>query len=261
MDRRALKIEDSGSLLKVMDGQTLVADGVSYVVYGLGTEDLLTEGGPNKMMDDSVREGQQTLKPILDTAGVFGNPNDSGRQNESGTFRVFGLSAENYAGPSGRVGPEDPRVMALKSWISGDVLTIGQLTYIRSALRAVNNYIPGSIEHAVDYSHADVNTLRVHLAARYPDLPEDYATWFISMLRRVRSDLQARLPHGFTREQTAWIEQELGIKERLIQRGGTNTRIDAVNWQWRLAYEIRDRTPLLGQEVETALAKLPVDKR
>jgi hypothetical protein len=252
-----------------MDGQTVVADGVSYVVYGLGTEDLLTEGGPDKMMDNSVKEGQDTLKPILDTAGVFGNPNDSGRQtpaflgwqNESGTFRVFGLSAENYAGPSGRVGPDDPRVMALKSWISGDVLTIGQLTYIRSALRAVNNYIPGSIEHEVDYSHADVNTLRVHLAARYPDLPEDYATWFISMLRRVRSDLQARLPHGFTREQTALIEQQISIKERQIQRGAPNSQIDAVNWQWHFAYAIRDLTPLLGQEVETALAKLPLEKR
>jgi len=274
--RNDIAIEDSGDQLRIRNKKNgaLVADRVDYVVYGMGSEDLLTEGGKDKLMDDSVKEGARTLSPILDTEGVFGDPVDGGRQrpaflgwqNGSGTFRVFGLSAENYAGvPAGdrfaRIAPDDPRVMALKHWISGDVLSVGQLTYIRSALRAVNNYIPGSIEHGVDYSHADANNLRVHLATRYPELPEVYAAWFIGMLRRVRSDLQARLPHGFTTAQVTYIEQELELKEQLIVRGGTNTKIDAVNWQWNLSGELRRLTPERGEEVKTALRKLSLDQR
>ena len=192
-----------------------------------------------------------------------------GWQTATGTFQVFGLAAENYAGAQdrrgnqARISPTDPRVMALKQWLSGDVLTVGQLTYIRSELRAVNNYIPGSIEHAVDYSHADANALRVHLAARYPDLPEFHASWFIRMIRRIRGDLQARLPHGFTEEQVGYIEEQLRAKQEEFRgpRPKRPTNIDAVNWQWNLALALRDLTPALGQEVVTALSKLRVEER
>jgi len=274
--------DDDDGLLKVRDkgkGQ-VVADKVTYVVYGIGSEDLLSEKtGPNKtpLMDDSVKEGKPLLSPILDEQGVFGDPTDDeeqddqdkaflGWQNATGTFCVFGLSAENYAGVPGdraaRINSlKDERVLALKRWISGDVLTVGQLTYIRSALRAFNHYIAGSIEHAVDYSHSDANTLRVHLAARYPDLPEIYATRFISMMRTVRMDLQARLPHGFTEEQVDYIETQLDTKERAIRQGGTNTTHDATQWQLELKRGLENLTPALGGEVEKALAKLRLEDR
>lgn len=269
-DRKRIKIKDSGNLLKVLDGNDTVADTVDYVVYGLGSEDLLTQrqGG---LMDASVLEGEQTLSPILDTSGVFGNALEQGKQaqaflgwqNASGTFQVFGLAAENYAGASGaRISPTDPRVLALKQWLSGDVLTVGQLSYIRSALRAVNNYIPGSIEHGVDYSHADANNLRVHLAARYPHLPEIYATWFIRMIKRIRVSTQGRLPHGFTAAQVSHIEAQLHSKQEAIRGRRTQpTHIDAVNWQWNLAQALIDLTPQPGQEVASGLARLRLEDR
>ncbi|MFL5348500.1 MAG: hypothetical protein ACJ8AT_27195 [Hyalangium sp.] len=275
-DRRRLKIQDSGGLLKVLDGADIVADTVDYVVYGLGSEDLLTQrqGG---VMDPSVLEGQQALSPILDTSGVFGNALEQGRQaqaflgwqNASGTFQVFGLAAENYAGavdPRGnlaRIAPTDPRVMALKQWLSGDVLTVGQLTYIRSALRAVNHFVPGSIEHGVDYSHADANALRVHLAARYPELPELHASWFIRMIKRIRvGSIQTRLPHGFTEQQVNHIEEQLRAKQEEFRgRRKQPTNIDAVNWQWQLAQALIELTPAPGEEVAEGLSKLRVEDR
>ena len=150
--------------------------------------------------------------------------------------------------------------MALKQWLSGDVLTVGQLTYIRSAMRAVNNYIPGSIEHGVDYSHADANALRVHLAARYPELPEIHATWFIRMIKRIRVGFQARLPHGFTAAQVDHIEEQLSAKqEEFRDRRRRPTNIDAVNWQWNLAHALIDLTPQLGEEVASGLARLDME--
>jgi hypothetical protein len=226
-------------------------------------------------LDQSVVAADRTLNPILDTAGVFDDPANPGQEqsflgwrDDTGRFQVFGLAAENYSGVPGRragtfdrINPRDPRVAALKNWVSADVLTVGQLGYIRSAVRAVNNYVPGSIEHRVDYSHADANILRVHLAARYPDLPERYAQQFISMIRTVRSALAARLPHGFTREQAEYIEQELAKKERLIKNRGTNSREDAHQWQALIATALQVLTPALGEEVRRGLAQIPEDQR
>lgn len=278
--RTAIKIVDDGKLLKVLNVNKTEAAQVDYVVYGLGTEDLLkyrNEKGEllrDSMMDVTVLEDEENLSPILDTEHVFAErgtvPAFLGWQNKSGTFQVFGLAAENYEESildpkstpqeprfgARRIDMNDPRVAALKCWLSGDVLTPGQLTYIRSAIRAVNHYIPGSIEHRVDYSHSDANALRVHLAARYPDLPEAYASWFVQMIGRTRSGLQGRLPHGFTEEQVALIEQRLASKEASILGGGTNSRIDAVNWQWDLGIAIRNLTPPEGDEMRKGLAKI-----
>lgn len=274
--RTDIKIEDSEinhHRLRVRNTSTnsTVADSLDYVVYGLGSEDRLS--GPGGILDNSVVAADRTLNPILDTAGVFDDPAHRGQQqsflgwqDETGRFQVFGLAAENYAGVQGargleRIAPRDARVEALKNWVSGDVLTVGQLTYIRSAVRAVNNYVPGSIEHRVDYSHADANILRVHLAARYPDLPERYAEQFISMIRTVRAGLAARLPHGFTREQVQYIEQELATKERLIKNRGTNSREDALQWKDVMALALQALTPVVGEEVRGALARMPEDDR
>ena len=269
-DRNLIRIEDDGPTLKVSDNGKLIANDLDYVVYGLGTLDLLED---HSIMHNSVKEGQAKLLPILDNQGVFDDPIDPSRQthaflgwqNPSKTFQVFGLAAENYAGVQGRrpsrISPTDKRTMALKSWLSGDVLSVGQLTYIRSALRAINSYIPGSIEHRVDYSHSDTNTIRVHLAARYPDLPEVYASWLINMLRRIRTSFQERLPHGFTETQVDIIEDRISEKQENILEGGPNTRIDAVNWQWNLGNELMDSTPAPGQEVTEALAKIDMDNR
>ena len=278
--RTAIKLADDGKLLKVLNVNKTEASQVDYVVYGLGSEDLLkykNEKGElleNSMMDATVLEGEANLSPLLDKESVFLDrgtaPAFLGWQNKSGTFQVFGLAAENYeqitedskSTPqkrifnARRVDMNDPRVAALKCWLSGDVLTVGQLTYIRSAIRAANHYIPGSIEHRVDYSHSDANTLRVHLAAKHPGLPEAYASWFIKMIARTRSGLQSRLPHGFTEEQVRLIERSLAEKEASIRDRGTNSEIDAVNWQWKLGFAIRDLTPPEGAEMQKGLAKI-----
>ena len=87
-DRRRIKIEDSGPLLKVLDGAHTVADNVHYVVYGLGTEDILTQrqGG---LMDNSVLEGERMLSPILDTSGASAMPSSrGGRRKPSSAGRT-----------------------------------------------------------------------------------------------------------------------------------------------------------------------------
>lgn len=278
--RDAIKIADDKELLKVLNVGKVEASKVDYVVYGLGSEDLLkykNEKGElleNSMMDVTVLEGEDNLSPLLDTENVFSDEDSEpaflGWQNKSGTFQVFGLAAENYEqlipdakstleNPlfgAKRIDYKDPRVTALKCWLSGDVLTVGQLTYIRSAIRAVNHYIPGSIERRVDFSHSDANTLRVHLVARYPHLPEAYAAAFIKMIARVLGALRTRLPHGFTEEQVTLIKRSLTDKEALIHGGGTNSVPDADNWQRGLATEIEDLTPAEGEEVQKALTKL-----
>ncbi|WP_434391521.1 NAD(P)/FAD-dependent oxidoreductase [Melittangium boletus] len=282
--RTAIKIADDGKRLKVLNVNKTEASQVDYVVYGLGSEDLLkhkNEKGElltHGMMDVTVLEGEDNLSPLLDTESVFLDRGTAsaflGWRNKSGTFQVFGLAAENHERMTEdakstpqrrifnarRIDMNDPRVAALKCWLSGDVLTVGQLTYIRSAIRAANHYIPGSIEHRVDYSHADANALRVHLATKYPGLPECYASWFIKMIARTRGGLQSRLPHGFTEAQVQWLEGSLAQKEASILNQGPNTELDAVNWQWTLGTDLRNLVPPEGEEVREGLSKITRSK-
>lgn len=261
-DRNAITIEDGApNTLNVRDDGKIVAANVKYVVYGLGSSDLLRE-----VLAPSVLNGQD-LAPILDEEGVFSDPGLPAPEDKAflgwgtpdGQLQVFGLAAENYefhrGGRRTRIRPRDAQVLALKRWLSGDVLTVGQLTYIRSALRAVNHYVPGSIEHRVDFSHADANQLRVHLAAKYPDLPEPLAQWFIGLIAHVRTDaeLHPRLPHGFTVRQTQLIERKLAELER------SGKRLDRELTS--IADQLRALTPGVGGEVSSALSKLPLHRR
>jgi hypothetical protein len=273
--RDDIKIEDDGAQLKVMDKKVLVADKIDFVVYGMGSEDLLS--GDNSILDDSVLgapdEGSEkaTLHPILDDAGRFGErdaPDGQraflGWKNRQGGFQVFGLAAENYEGNGGRINSAlDPRVQTLKDWVSGDVATVGQLTYIRSAVRAANNYVPGSISQRVDYSHADSNLLFIHIAAKYPRFEPYpwYPQHFIEMLRTVRTGLGDRLPHGFTAEQGAFLDQQLAAKHQQIAGAGSHSEGDARNWcQW-MSSRLRKMTPSHGAEVARGLARLPAKQR
>ncbi len=264
-DRNAITIEDGApETLNVRDDGKIVAANVKYVVYGLGSTDLLRE-----VLDRNVLNGQN-LAPILDEEGVFSDPGLPAPEDKAflgwgtpdGQLQVFGLAAENYEfhrdGKLTRIGPRDAQVLALKRWLSGDVLTVGQLTYIRSALRAVNHYVPGSIEHRVDFSHADANQLRVHLAAKYPDLPEPLTQWFIGLIAHVRTDakphtLHPRLPHGFTVRQTQLIERKLAE----FERSGKRLERELTS----IADQLRALTPGSGGEVSSALRKLPLHRR
>ncbi|MBJ7309775.1 hypothetical protein ACFOLJ_10735 [Rugamonas sp. CCM 8940] len=274
--RNDIKIEDSGNKLQVRDTSTglVIAANIDFVVYGLGTDDLLTDGAA--VMDASVLEGAANLSPMLDDGGIFGatpsQDNESSRaflgwRNTAGTFKVVGLAAENYTTTTARDGKQvktrinskdDPRVQALKEWVSGDVATVGQLTYIRSAVRAVNNYVPPSIVERVDYSHADRNQLRVHLQAKYPSLPESYAQAFIALVHTVRTGYSARLPHGFTAQQTAFLDQQLAAKHQQAKRG----RVSSLGaWEQWMRSRLVDMMPSEGVEVSRGLAKLPRNKR
>lgn len=261
--RDAIQILDgSPNRVNVHDGKAgkRVANNVKYLVYGLGTEDLLS-----KVMDPSVLDGELGLAPILDEQGVFSSPWDPrpeakaflGWGTKDGMLVAFGLAAENYELPNAKDDKKtrinsisDRRVQALKKWLSGDVLTVGQLTYIRSAMRAVNNYVPGSIEHRVDFSHADANQLRIHLAAKYPDIPEPLARWFIGMISDLRTDeeLQDRLPHGFTARQTTFIERKLAAMQRYGKQFSTDFET--------MPKALSTMTPPKGQQVQTGLRKL-----
>lgn len=262
-DRNKIKIVDDSSPSKVKivdeDNGTQVAKGLRYVVYGLGSNDLLAE-----VLDKESMLGENTsLVPILDEAGVFSNPSlpppkDKaflGWGTQDGSLLVFGLAAENYEKDRRRIAPTDPRVIALKHWLSGDVLTVGQLSYIRSAMRAVNNFVPGSIEHRVDFSHADATQLRVHLAARYPDLPEPMANWFIGVIADFRKDpkIQRRLPHGFTKAQVKLLEKTLRELEKMGK--DFNARFG------RLQQDMLTLTPREGVEVVNALRKIRSEDR
>ncbi|SFM75377.1 hypothetical protein SAMN02982985_05179 [Rugamonas rubra] len=275
--RNDIKIEDCGRKLQVRDtvNNVVIAANIDYVVYGLGTDDLLTDGAP--VMDASVLDGDRNLRPMLDDAGIFGDmptpENDSNRaflgwQNKAGTFKVVGLAAENYTTTTttrdgkdvkNRINSkDDPRVLALKNWVSGDVATVGQLTYIRSAVRAVNNYVPPSIVDRVDYSHADRNQLRVHLQAKYPSLPEAYAQGFIALVHTVRSGYSARLPHGFTAQQTNFLDQQLAAKHLQAKRGKISTLGAWLHW---MRNQLLRMMPNEGAEVSRGLAKLPRKQR
>lgn len=260
-DRNAIKIVDGATnTVNVKDGEKVFAANVRYVIYGLGSNDLLAE-----VMDKKDLVGERAMLPLLDEAGVFCRPGDSTPQDKAflgwgtkdGSLKVFGLAAENYEDEKrSRINSlADRRVLALKKWLSGDVLTVGQLTYIRSAMRAVNNYVPGSIEHRVDFSHADANQLRIHLAAKYPDIPEPFARWFIDTMSDLRSNrkLQDRLPHGFTTKQVKLIEDKLAALER-YGRGFTS----GFETLPKLLEAI---TPALGSEVKQALRKIPPKQR
>ena len=258
-DRDEIKIIDGTgpNLVHVHDNKApkRVASDIKYLIYGLGSGDLLSE-----VLDKpSVLGAEEGLVPILDHAGVFHNPWDNTPQGDAflgwgtkdGSLQVFGLAAENYTPPGERMPPTDARVMALKKWLSGDVLTVGQLSYIRTAMRAVNNFVPGSIEHRVDFSHADANQLRIHIASKYPDLPEPFARWFIGVLAEFRKDakVQERLPHGFTEKQVQFLEKTLQGLENMgksfdAQFGNLHENLLAL-------------TPVKGQEVKTALKKIP----
>ncbi|GAB4537285.1 MAG: hypothetical protein Tsb0020_51900 [Haliangiales bacterium] len=257
-DRKKIKVtQGSFGRINIRDDNQLVACNIKYLVYGLGAGDLASE-----VIKDNVFDTKQGLVPILDKSGVFHNPNRKAPQDKAflgwgtrdGILQVFGLAAENYAPKGGsRVGPFDRSAMALKKWLSGDVLTIGQLAYIRSAMRAVNNFIPGSIEHRVDFSHADANQLRVHIAAKYPDIPERLARRFIGMIADVRDKpaLQERLPHGFTAKQVRFIESQLEGLQHFKY---------SFNF-WKLPKQLAQMAPPKGKEVADALAKIPEDER
>jgi len=279
-ERASMAICDDGSKLMVKKGDRILAGKLDYVIYGLGSEDKLTQG---KLMDKSVLEGKTLLKPISDpgrafTSNGFQDGNAFlGWQNESGTFQVIGLAAENYAGepPSApvtaaeskeiaatrpqaeakgaRMGPDSTGVKALKNWVSGDVVGVGQLTYARSAIRALNNYVPGSIVSRIDYSHADANLMRIHLAAKYPALTEEYAALFIDMIRKILAASGKRLPHGFTQEQTSYLDRELNRRNRMVKNN-----IPSAPRQWcdALRYKLQSMIPKKGREVAQGLEKL-----
>lgn len=192
---------------------------VDYVVYGLGSENQLVY--------------PERLEPLLDRDGVFSDPSLSshlesepawlGWQNRETTLQVFGLAAENFSNGGNprdnpRVSPVEPSVMALKKWLSGDIVTVGQLGYMRSAIRAANNYVPPTIADRVDFSHADANLLRIHLASRYPNLPEALTAQFIGMIRNVRDGLGRELPYGFTVRQQALIVRVLTLWENYMKQ-------------------------------------------
>lgn len=314
-----LRIEDDGRLVKVSElgrkdvGDKLIASRVDYVVYGISSLDLLQE-----VLDESVL-GEDKLAPILDTQGVFSDPRQPsnahhldvnkaflGWGTQDHQLQVFGLAAENYeydtSGPRAkRIALTDARVMALKQWLSGDVLTVGQLSYIRSALSAVNHFVPGSIEHRVDFSHSNANQLRIHLATKYPFIPEMLARWFVGMLGEVRFTGKPeatpqgkiaieRLPHGFTVKQERIIERYLTelntlgkrhrvaidqldevAEERHLEENPLTDeqRIDELirlNPRFRavpiaLRRELVAAAPRAGGEVRQALAKIPRGQR
>lgn len=269
-DRNLVKIEDdSQNKLKLSADGNLLASDLDYVVYGLGTEDLFAR----LTRDSNLTTEDKELEPILDTEGVFQDPSSSkqtpqaflGWTNRSGDLRIFGLAAENYENKTKRIDSlKDDRVSALKRWLSGDVLTVGQLTYIRSAIRAFNHFIPGSIEHRVDFSHADANMLRVHLAAKYPSLPEVYAQHFIGMISEVRTDKSSVLPHGFTQQQVEYIENALRTKEqeaRKVLESPEQAAVSAFRWRFKISVGLRALLPDSGQEVESALKKLDLQER
>ncbi len=280
--RDCVLIEDQGPQLRVryqddkIRKNEVVAEHVDYLVYGLGTDDLLT--GRSAIIDDSVLGGRENLEPLVDQAGLFGNIRADpqhhaflGWQNPSGTFQVLGLAAENYsplkpAEPEKekrreRIAMDDSRVRVLKNWVSGDVAGVGQLTYIRSATRAVNNFVPGSIVERVDYSHADKNQLRIHLATKYPALPEAYAQAFIELLRLVRSGVGDRLPHGFTKQQTDFLDQQLAAKSKQAARGRVLNQGEEVHWKHWMKLQLLAMTPAAGAEVAQGLSKLPRKRR
>jgi hypothetical protein len=283
--RNDIKIEDCNSKLQVRDtvNNVVIAENIDYVVYGLGTDDLLT--GASAIIDASVREGEAHLRPLLDMAGIFdpleqraaaesGNRNAGpmppidpsnraflGWHNPSDSFQVIGLAAENYMGATGRIKSQsDPRVAAMKNWLSGDVATVGQLTYIRSAVRAVNNYVPGSIVKRVDYSHADRNQLYIHIATKYPNLPESYAQAFIELLRTVRAGCSERLPHGFTQQQSDFLDRELAAKHAQLRRGTVDSA-GAPQWCHYLKSRLLRLMPKAGAEVTRGLAKIKPSMR
>jgi hypothetical protein len=262
--RNDITIEDDGDKLQVKDRTRPepIARHVDYLVYGLGSDDLLA--GDRAIIDKSVMSGPASLTPILDDAGLFGERRAPraeraflGWQNGRRTFQVLGLAAENYEGAGGRVNSAtDARVQTLKGSLSGDVAAVGQLTYIRSAVRAINNFVPGSIVERLDYSHADANQVAIHIAAKYPQLSAIYTQRFIAMLRTVREGLGERLPHGFTASQTKFLDRELHNKNRQFKQqsiaGGTG--VDA--WIHWLGSQLRNMTPAAGAEVARGMAKL-----
>jgi hypothetical protein len=104
----------------------------------------------------------------------------------------------------------------VRGGVSSDVLTIGQLTYIRAAVMTHNRYVPPSVGKRVDYGHATPDILRAHFAAKYSDIGDDkldpgdtIASGAIKIIMTLARD--RRIPHGYTPDQERIITYWLGV--------------------------------------------------
>ena len=202
------------------------------IVYGLGSNDKF----------DNIVKTLEPLKPFLDTSGAVVDPSgfkddEKPEINYNGflcwadsdlSLFVFGLAAENYEkyvipGDESKksvrlTSANSPNIKAMLSWLSGDVLTTGQLTYFRSAISIFNNYIPSSIGSDIDFSHANVNTLAGHLIRKYPNIPSEARTAFITGIHKFISLNRNNMPHGFYPMQINCIKTELSILNILYNK-------------------------------------------
>jgi hypothetical protein len=140
------------------------------------------------------------------------------KTKDKGLF-VIGAAAEAERRPAAEIGSGPG---SIKSAVSSDVLTHGQLTYIRAAVMAHNQFIPPNAGQRVDFSHANADLLRAHLPARYPDIGDDtldrgdtIATRIIKIIMTLARD--RRIPHGYTREQQEIITANLGLLNASFQ--------------------------------------------
>ena len=143
-----------------------------------------------------------------------------GPHTRSSTLLVIGGAAEadpkSRPDPKTRVSPVGAGIGSVTGAVSSDVLTPGQLAYIRAAVVAHNQFIPPSVGQRVDYGHANADILRAHLAAKYSDIGEgkldptdSIATRAIQIIMGLARD--RRIPHGYTAQQEGIISRWLGI--------------------------------------------------
>jgi hypothetical protein len=201
------------------------------IVYGLGSNDKF----------DNIVKTLEPLKPFLDTSGAVVGPSAKDDEiaeiNSNGflcwadsdlSLFVFGLAAENYEkyiilGDASNkkvrlTSANSPNIKAMLSWLSGDVLTTGQLTYFRSAISIFNNYIPSSIGSDIDFSHANANTLAGHLIRKYPNIPSEARTAFITGIHKFIFLYRNNMPHGFYPLQINSIKTELSYLNTLYNK-------------------------------------------
>lgn len=208
----------------------------------LGAFDCLVHALGSNDKFDTIVKTLEPLKPFLDTSGAVVDPSgfkddETPEINYNGflcwadsnlSLFVFGLAAENYEKyvipgdaskkPVRLTSANSPNIKAMLSWLSGDVLTTGQLTYFRSAISIFNNYIPSSIGSDIDFSHANVNTLAGHLIRKYPNIPSEARTAFITGIHKFISLNRNNMPHGFYPMQINCIKTELSLLNILYNK-------------------------------------------
>jgi hypothetical protein len=171
-----------------------------------------------------------------------------GLKTKDSGLLVFGAAAEAHAPTRTMVGSDPGSVRAA---VSSDVLTHGQLTYIRAAIVAHNQFIPASVGQRVDFGHANADILRAHLAAKYPDignakvdLDDTVATRIIEVVMTLARD--RRIPHGYTRDQEQLITRALEEIDRAFGSGSGLTQLQA-------------RVTRLGNDLIKSIAKANVN--